>query len=198
MKIFPLLEFQYGTFGRPDSSGIRDHGVERPEYDRSEDYPYDMPMAYGQPTDYDKGGTTGVNPSFNGITPVNTNHSVWDDIEPIDDMDIEEILGSPILLSKNAQMGSATGVPGADGSWTTGKGSWNAQSMTDDELDAFGEQITKKEQEKDVLTKGDYPSDIMTFGSSDSFTQGLGKAYRSLRGSGGLIPKESVWKFFEE
>ena len=112
----------HGTFTRPDSSGIRGgfDGRTRRSWSRSggsdddekDQFPYDIDPSYGEPAAYDRGSKGG---SLHGtITPKDTSHSVWDDIE--------EVMGSPILIGKavqGAQMGHATGVPGATGDWAS-------------------------------------------------------------------------------
>jgi hypothetical protein len=103
-----------GTFTRPDSSGIRGgfDGKIRKDTGRGDVYPYDRDDRYGDPAPYDRGSKGGT--SHQGITPKNTEHSVWDEIE--------EAMGTPIFFKKavqGAQMGHATGVPGATGDWAS-------------------------------------------------------------------------------
>lgn len=131
IELAELLEL-YGTFIRPDSSGVR-MGLDHPLLKRSDSYPYDYETSYGQPMDYDR-GSGGSGPSHNGITPRNTEHSIWDDLE--------EVMGSPILLAKayqGAQIGHATGVPGASGQWANNPiRSWDDNEI-EDALTTYGE-----------------------------------------------------------
>lgn len=175
-----LNEF-FGTFGRPDMSGQRGGETKFPPYERQSDFPYDGGIGYGRPPEE----------LHRGITPKDTSHSAWDDLE--------EVLGAPILLSRGYQgsgPGSGTGVPGADGSWATGQGDWDGKEIDDDELERFGEALV--DQSDDHAIVGDeFPSDILKVGTSEPFVQGLGRANRSVRANRGLLPKESAWDFLE-
>lgn len=127
-------DYGSGFAGRPDDSGIRGKGLVRKPLVRPKDFPYDRPITYGQPMAYDR-GSSGAGPSHNGITPMDTSHSAWDDLE--------EITGSPILLTKayqGSQLGNSTGVPGAAGGWATNpKKDWDDSEVSDCKLDIFGE-----------------------------------------------------------
>lgn len=178
---------ELGFANRLDMTGIRDKGVDRPEYEREDEFPYDMPLLYGQPTDYDRGGSTAVDPSFNGITPRDTEHSAWDEVD--------EVLGMPVLLSKGAGGGQSGGtVPGSGGSWSSGQGPWDAEEVDDAELDEFGENIVKR-QEDEFFDPEDSP-DVMDFPSPYQFSSGLGRSLGPNRPTRGLISKESAWSVF--
>jgi hypothetical protein len=79
---------------------------------------------YGQPANYDR-GSGGAGPSHGQITPKDTEHSVWDDVD--------EILGSPTLLGKSAGQGST--VPGTGGGWATNPAKpWDESELEESEL----------------------------------------------------------------
>lgn len=120
-----------GTFSRPDASGRRGGMSQYPKVQKGDDFPYDMPVNYGQAGGkYVKGdGTSG--PSYHGITPKNTEHSAWEEIE--------EILGSPILLAKGAQQTATT--PGATGGWAGSPAKPWDENDKEDELEFYGESI---------------------------------------------------------
>jgi hypothetical protein len=223
-------------------SGARG-GKQQKLYARAGTYPYDEPVTYGTPHVTGPDSVGGNPGSEHGITPMNTAHSPWDEIE--------EAMGTPYFFSKayqGSQMGGATGVPGAAGSWSSGQGEWNTNEMPNDELDKYGNELDSyadildkhdesynpvslstervpgddaiknqdseedvnldadfapkkldrdfaiRSQNHDVVDDGNFPSDIMTFGSSNSFSQGLGKTYRLFRGTGGMVPESQIWK----
>lgn len=72
-----LLEL-YGTFTRPDGSGIRGHGVFRPLTVRAGNFPYDEDnpdQKYGEPGEVMGRGAKGAGPSHLPLTPFGTS---WD------------------------------------------------------------------------------------------------------------------------
>lgn len=78
---------------------------ERP---RGSGYPYDRDNGYGHPTAYDR-GSSGAGPSNAGLTPRYTDHTVWDDLD--------EVLGSPVLLTRAYQGTQANSIPGSSRGW---------------------------------------------------------------------------------
>lgn len=167
-------------------SGQRGGETKFPPFSREDDFPYGIQSSYGQPKDLFP-GNNGKNPSYNAITPRDTQHSVWDEIE--------EVIGSPILLTKGSQ--STNGVPGTNGSWASGMGDWNADQVDQEELDNFGENLLSMvDLDREVSSNSEPPSEIVTFIDLEPFSQGLGHAYRIFKG--GLIPRESVWREFKD
>lgn len=113
----------FGTFSRPDNSGIRGKGgpaLSAGCMDREKDYPYDFDddeYMYGQPNGFDY-GRAGNNPGriHNPITPKNVDHSSFDDAEEDWPSNLEsEAMGTPTNfgISNDGQFGSS--VPGAVG-----------------------------------------------------------------------------------
>lgn len=138
-ELAELLEL-LGTFGRPDASGDRMGftGRKKMPTQEPEDYPYDPEDApfYGQPEPYDRG--SGGRSAFHAqvLLPHDVSHSAWDDVE--------EAMGTPYFLKKayqGAQMGHATGIPGADGGWANNPMKpWDEKDDDDDErLSRYGE-----------------------------------------------------------
>ncbi len=111
MKILDLYE----TFGRPDSSGVRSGwtGVKaKAQPARANNYPYDHDNTYGLPLH---------GPSHHGITPKDTDHSIWDDID--------EAMGTHMLLTR-AYGGH---VPGTPRGWSGNPlKPWDGEEMDED------------------------------------------------------------------
>lgn len=130
-----LLEF-YGTFTRPDASGDRMGftGRRKLPLKRLGDFPYDDPVWYGQPHAYDRGSGGRETGYATVVLPHDVSHSAWDDVE--------EAMGMPFSIGKavqGAQMGHATGVPGADGGWANSPiKPWDEEDE-DERLAGFGE-----------------------------------------------------------
>lgn len=108
--IAELNGFRIGL--EPDSSGVRG-GLKRDPLSRAGDFPYDKDMGYGTSS----GGPFGRgNPKkselHHGLTPKDTSHSIWDELET-------EVIGYPVLIGRASQ-GSADGgpiIPGTGGEW---------------------------------------------------------------------------------
>lgn len=91
----------YGTFIRPDASGVRMGFTGRPGGK--------MPLTLGDEYPYDKDINVSYSP--HGQVPRAAMCNPWDDAH--------EAVGAPSFFSKSnsAQIGSATGIPGAGGQW---------------------------------------------------------------------------------
>lgn len=119
-----LLEW-YGTFSRPDSSGVR-KGLNRPASKRDKMFPFDRDTTYGTPQAYDRGSNTGRDAGPHEIVPKDIRHSHWEE-------EMDEVVGSPILIGKSGNPGSAGTVPGTGGAWAD---SPFDREIDDDELSA--------------------------------------------------------------
>lgn len=119
-----------GTFGRPDMSGARGGGKQQKLLQRPDAFPYDKQPVYGVA----RGQGGHDSDGHHGVTPKNTEHSPWNG-------DMDEGQGSPSnsLMAQKSQIGGATGVPAAGGSWASGEGSWRDREIDDEELDVYGE-----------------------------------------------------------
>lgn len=123
-RLFEVLnELDYGGLsgaaGRPDDSGIRSKGLKREPITRLINFPYDRDTSYGEPAAYDR-GNAGSGGLHRKLTP--KDDSGYSEkllgVQGFDPKEIEEIMGSPILLTKGitSQMGSS--VPGT-GKWSS-------------------------------------------------------------------------------
>lgn len=194
-----------GFGARLDYSGVRGgKSLTRNQLKRSSDYPYDK----GNKMSVGFGGMNDMSTqSHNPITPKNTEHSVWDDLE--------EVAGSPILLSKQPGVGSATGVPGAGGALSWSKNpikSWDEKEEQNEGGFMAGasgfadtanscpeltpvDDVTVKKKEIDMSKQySDRPKkDILVIATDRPFSSGLGNSNRLSRGLYGLMAKESAW-----
>jgi hypothetical protein len=208
-----------GFAGNLDTSGARGgNGPHRKTVQRSkgssakndQGFPYDK----GTKVNIEFGGMNDMNrQSHHPITPKNTEHSVWDDLE--------EVAGSPILLKKQPGPGSATGVPGAGSSLGWNKNpikQWDKNDEVDEGGFMYGAsgfadttdsspEITptagvsvNKDKELDIAepTNRGYKKDIYVVGTDRPFSTGLGNAFRGSRGLYGMMPKESAWDWLEK
>jgi hypothetical protein len=107
--------FATNVFSRPDATGVRG-GIKRKELSRAGDFPYDREVSYGQPAAYDRGSRKVVPFRFN------PERSPWDDVE--------EAIGTPYLLSKDAP-GMGSSIPG------NGRGWASPPNLEPDELDTL-------------------------------------------------------------
>jgi hypothetical protein len=107
--------FATNVFSRPDATGVRG-GIKRKELSRAGDFPYDREVSYGQPAAYDRGSQKVVPFRFN------PERSPWDDVE--------EAIGTPYLLSKDAP-GMGSSIPG------NGRGWASPPNLEPDELDTL-------------------------------------------------------------
>lgn len=114
-----------GFGGRPaDDSGVR-KGLKRPLIKRPKKFPYDKndpDQMYGNPQAYDRGSNVG-SAMHKPLTP----KDISDDdaermgmkikLEKLSDEELDEVMGSPMLLGKagSSQMGSS--VPGVGSGW---------------------------------------------------------------------------------
>lgn len=213
MKITRLLEIIEEDFSmafRPDASGNRKVGANRRPDKRASNYPYDRDVSYGQPAAYDR-SSHGNGPMRNPLTPHDTEHF------SLSLLDLDEILGSPILMVKgtSSQMGSS--VPGSGGRWSNNPPKdWDDDDMdeggplmidprppdieevpnshyptfrdeTDDDLENRLNRIYGREDNMDFVVD---PPDTHVMGQ-DPFSAIVMR--RSGRGTFGLIPKESAW-----
>lgn len=138
-EIQDILEF-LGTFTYPDASGDRMGFTGRKKLPLKQvpDFPYDEEQPwYGQPHAYDRGSGGREASHASVILPHDVSHSAWDDVD--------EAMGTPYFFGKavqGAQMGHATGIPGADGGWANSPMKpWDEddEDETDKKLDRYGE-----------------------------------------------------------
>lgn len=193
-----------GFGGRPDDSGIRGKGVDRQPDKRLSNFPYDRDVSYGQPAPYDRGSSGGSKLGFS-LTPKDDSHFSLSIIGTKDEID--EILGSPILMSRanSSQLGSS--VPGVTGWANNPKKDWDEE---DDVLESPLNIDTSPHEEEDSFMMDFYNStfqdddvinhlvDPSQFGSADSHVIGpdpwsVVNSRLSSRGLYGLMPKESAW-----
>jgi hypothetical protein len=133
---FMKLDELYGTFTRPDSSGNR-MGLDRKPLSADDEFPYGSDADYGQPKAYDR-GSRGAGPSHRQWVAKSAKRNPWDEAD--------EAMGSPTFIAKavqGAQIGHATGIPGASGPWANNPvRPWDENDVLDHEdegyLDAKG------------------------------------------------------------
>lgn len=102
-----------GFAGRPDDSGIRSKGVKRKPDRRLPNFPYDKDVFYGQPNAYDR-GSSATGPLERPLTPHDdSNFSLK--LLGLDQDEIEEMMGSPILMARGNSNQTGTTVPGVTG-----------------------------------------------------------------------------------
>jgi hypothetical protein len=195
----------FGTFTRPDSSGIRggfDGNIRRPwsrlggkgsEDHPEEQFPYDIDTSYGEPAAYDRGSKTGT--SHNPIVPRDTSHSAWDDLG--------EAMGTPMNFQQ-AYLGDHGGS--GEGWATMPIRPWDEDDVEEQSMFNIntGEPSVPPPEEvpgpplpddEPPLSWNDQllPSrTIFVVGTPAKFGQGIGLSARPSRGRYGLIPKESV------
>ncbi|MHB8407946.1 MAG: hypothetical protein ACYDHY_07670 [Acidiferrobacterales bacterium] len=122
----------YGTFDRPDNSGIRGKGgpaAQGIQLKRAGSFPYDndnTENGYGQPNAYDRGSRGASGQIHNPIVPKDVTHSAWDDAardskSEFEDDPKSEGMGSPenFGISDDSELGSM--LPGANGHGWNGK-----------------------------------------------------------------------------
>lgn len=102
-----------GTAGRPDDSGVRGKGAKRPVDRRMDDFPYDRDVSYGQPSAYDRGSSGGSN-LHRPLTPKDDSGF---SLKLLGLDDVEESMGSPTFLTRAAQSGAGSSVPGVMIGW---------------------------------------------------------------------------------
>ena len=131
MEVLSELDYggRLGFASRPDDSGIRSRGLTREPIVRLGNFPYDKQVSYGQPQNYDR-GNMGAGSLHGPLTPKDDStfsHRLLD----LDEEDLEEIMGSPILLTRGvtSQMGSS--IPGT--------GTWSKNPMKDWDKGEFDE-----------------------------------------------------------
>lgn len=121
-----------GMAGRPaDDSGVR-KGLYRPPIKRAGNYPYDKTdpdNSYGTPQAYDRGSNVG-SAGHSPITPRDISDAdaermglkkdpfKKEKLEKLSDEELDEVLGSPMLLSRGNTSSLGSSVPGSAGSWS--------------------------------------------------------------------------------
>lgn len=139
MSVWQKIAEYYGFAGRHDFSGVRG-GLRRPLTKRDGQFPYDRETFYGTPQAYDRGSNKGRDQGPHPIVPKDTNHSIWDDMEP----EVSEALGTQ-GTSPRAQSGDGSGrtLPGTTGPWAHAPFD---DAVSDEELDAAGDdqQVSSK------------------------------------------------------
>lgn len=211
MKISRLVEWlnefggsydRSGFAARPDDSGIRGKGVDREPNKRLPNFPYDRDVSYGQPAPYDRGSSGGSKLGFS-LTPRDDSHFSVSIIASKDDLD--EIMGSPILMARAMSSDLGSSVPGVTGWANNPPKDWDDEGDELDESPLNIDTSPSDEQYPDVsfydfqISNGDHefvsPGE---FGSSDSHVIGPDpwsavNTRLSSRGLYGLMPKESAW-----
>lgn len=145
MKLSRLLQIvEAGDYGgrlgfgaRPDDTGIRSKGVNRKPDRRLGDFPYDRDITYGQPGKYDRGSS--VHTSNHGtLTPKDdsTFSLTLMDLEEI----VNEVMGSPMLLSRGGSSNLGSMVPGVNGGWAN-----NPSKQWDDDEEVIYPEVTTEE-----------------------------------------------------
>lgn len=182
--------------GTPSDTGL--NGIRGRVTSAAWDYPYSEPRIG---TDMNAG-------SHNPITPKDTEHTAWEELD--------EIMGSPIMLSKSSP-GQMTGV--TPGGHKFGNDPFDKE-MDDDELSKAGRVSEEPDVNDDELASfikakrdsdagaqfhggSPFPSDIVVVAGGGEFTTGLGGAMKGSRGlpfgkmSYDVMPKRTVWDFLE-
>lgn len=168
-----------GCANRYDDSGIRDKGVKRKPYQRAVDYPYDKKITYGQPAAYDRG--TGTASSFNGtIIPKNTEHF------SLTTLDLDEVLGYPMLINRGLKSKSDVVTPKAIG-WSSNppKDWYNESSIEAEPIEGNPFEYLDNETDEDIERKLDR---IWGRNNNNNFVN------TNVQDPIKVIPDESIWK----
>ena len=207
-----------GFAGHPDASGIRGHGLDRRPDRRSDDYPYDRDVSYGQPANYDRGNSA-TGPLNHPLTPKD------DEFFSLSLLGLKEVSGSPILFSRGDSSQQGSSVPGASGGWANDPPKdWDeneldlddvgeaqltidpappdveavpvvsvSRDQTDDDLEGRLDRIWGNNDNTNFVDPPHNP-DIHVVGP-DPWGPAINTRFSS-RLNFGLIPKESVWEEF--
>lgn len=125
-------------------------------------------------------------PSFHTPTPLDS--EVWEALK--------ELLGSPIMLSKQGQNQMGATLPRSENPPKP----WDEPQVSDDELTRAA-----AEGSEQYYGGSPFPSDIMVYADGGEFRQDLGRAKMPMRGlvpgagsrSYDVMPSRSVWNFLE-
>ena len=193
-------------------STIKSPGVFYPEKDV---YPYDREVFYGSPQAYDR-GSGGKSAMHKKLTPhCAIDSSAWEEIG--------EAMGTPQnigMANRGSGLGAGTGVPGGSSARGWAGNPMKAWEETEDEMDenyasstcyaddgSHPEQddkipstgnVGKKDKDSSFHLEDDKPADIFVIGTPNAFMQGIGHSVKSIRGMGGLMPKESAWDWLNK
>lgn len=217
-----------GFAGRPDSSGVRG-GLKRPLIKRNKNFPFDRDdpdQMYGNPQAYDRGSNVG-GALHKPLTPKkisdddaeNMGFKVKVKLEKLTDEELDEVLGSPMLLGKagSSQMGNA--IPGVGSGWAKNPPKdWDDEDFSKMEKPQL-ERILAKLQIAMPATTRESPLQVnpapnpdvdlgpgddepeteferrmaMLVVGPDSYIPGTQGNRLSSRGTYGMMPKESAW-----
>lgn len=163
----PKLILEYdGTFSRPDASGKRSGKTQGP-LSRAAVFPYDEETGYGEPGSY--GNSAG--PSHRAPTPDDSTWEVQADKRPWEDEEVNEILGSPILLAKDS--GPSPTLPGMAMGWAESPPKdWDEESEIEGKLISLQLLPTLDMIDPD---ENDGPNDVLVVSQDPTFANGLGK-----------------------
>lgn len=106
-------QLHVGVSGRADDSGVRGKGAKRPVDRRSDDFPYDRDVSYGQPSAYDRGSSGGSN-LHGPLTPKDDSKF---SLRLLGLDDVEEAMGTPTFFARSAQSDIGSVVPGVMIGW---------------------------------------------------------------------------------
>lgn len=187
-----LSEF-FLTFGRPDASGIRAKGLDRKYIDnRSDDFPYDKRLSYGEPLARGPGSQSSP-PSHASITPKDISHSAWDDLEEV----IDQISAEENEAISVAPMTFDPRSPDVEPVSIAEPTNWH--DTTDDEIEKKLDRLLGRDNNKSLPPEPKVgsgrllPSDIYVVATASPFMKGIGHSMNTHRGFGGLVAKESIW-----
>lgn len=179
------------TFIRPDASGVR-KGLERPQMQAGDDYPYDRQVNYGQPADYDRGSGGGVGGLHHPLTARDADKSAWDDLE--------EAMGTPMFFQKaySSQRGSPAGTATVGWSHPPSK-PWDENEKDDFDESFDGRQFPPEPirlhlppaDSHDVLSHEDIHDLDLLLISVDSSLHGDNEQVTD------ILSNPSVWPFLE-
>ena len=115
-----------GMAGHSDDSGVRGRGLYRPLIRRQGNFPYDRTdpdQTYGNPQTYDRGSNMGgamhqpLTPKDIGDGDAELMGLKKDKFRKLTDEELDEVLGSPMLLGKANSSNLIQGIPGVGSGW---------------------------------------------------------------------------------
>ena len=217
-----------GFAGRPaDDSGIRAKGVKRNPLKRPKDFPYDKTdpdQMYGNPQAYDRGSNVG-GALHKPLVPKGISDKGAEQmglkikLVKLTDEELDEVLGSPILLGKggSSQMGSS--VPGVGSGWAKNPPKdWDQEDFSKMDKAQLERIVAKLQIMKPAATResplqvNPAPNPDVDLGPGDTepetdferrmavlvmapdgYGSGINGNRMSSRGLYGMMPKESAW-----
>lgn len=172
-ELWEDLDSWVGFAGRPDGAGNWS-GAFRPLSQRASDYPYDEDdpdSLYGGPaTGHDRGNAQKPAGHFSILTPKDTEHSIWDEVD--------EAMGSPIFFAK----GNSSDLGGISGGTSSGWANRPVKPWDKDELEEVetttyqtsdGETFDPYASETDVIPNQGHELDGLSDAELDSYIDDL-------------------------